>query len=276
MDMVVTAHRRPLPALLLLLALLGGFVAPLGASARADEGPVPTEAGRKNAIRGLRSTLRKLVRSPWADRKLPEILEALTALGALRGHEAGLAAMEALPSQQPRVRDAVFAIVEREHHKALVGPLGALLEDKEFRRDADLRRRVAHALAVMDEPTAVEPLASLIRFDEDAEVVAEAADALAGYGAVPLEVRRDAVRRLVDLYETTWNLKESVRPEDRLLRQDATARYKVHGKSLRSALQALTGVQLTRPHEWRRWWNTNKKRSRWGRETDPTLDGSGR
>ena len=33
------------------------------------------------------------------------------------------------------------------------------------------------------------------------------------------------------------------------------------------ALQALTGVQLTRPAEWRRWWNSNKKRNKWGRHS---------
>ena len=34
-----------------------------------------------------------------------------------------------------------------------------------------------------------------------------------------------------------------------------------------ATLQALTEVQLTRPAEWRRWWNSNKKRDKWGRHS---------
>jgi len=258
----------PLSHLLLALLLLGGLglapgVGPRNAAA-ADEPPA-TEAARKNAIRGIRSKLRKLANSPWAGKKTDEILKHLEALGALGGKEAGKAALEAVPLNEVSVRDAAFDLVEREHDKSLVKPLADMLEEKRYRRDADVRRRVAHALSVMAEPGCVEPLAGLIRFDEDAEVVAEAADALAGFGMAPLKLRKYAVRRLVDLYGTTWNLKESVRKEDKILRKKAAARYKVYGKSLRFALQALTGSQLTRPHEWRQWWNDNKKKKKWGR-----------
>lgn len=240
-----------------------------GVPARAEEPAPTTEPARKSAIKGLKSTLRRLANSPWVDKKVPDLMKALEALAALGGPEAGVAALEAVPCLEKAVRDATFDIVEREHDEKLVDPLAALLEEKDFRRDVDLRRRIAHALAVMADPSAIEPLTSLIRFDEDAEVVAEAAEALAGHGAAPIDLRREPVRRLVDLYETTWNYKESIRPEDKLLRQIATERYKVYAKSVRSALQALTGVQLARPHDWRRWWNTNKKKDKWGRETDP-------
>jgi plasmid stabilization system protein ParE len=224
---------------------------------------------RKRAIRKLRSKIRKLARDPRALRKQPEMLKNLEALAALGGREAGRVALEALPHPAQEVRDAAFAIVEREHDKSLVAPLAKLLDGNEFRRDADARRRIAHALAVMSDPSAIEPLSTLIAFDEDPGVVAEAADALASYAGAPVKDRKIAVRRLVDLYETTWNLKESVRTEskDKILKKEATDHYKVYGKSLRQALQALTGVQLVRPHEWRDWWNANKKRSKWGRHS---------
>ena len=61
-----------------------------------------------------------------------------------------------------------------------------------------------------------------------------------------------------------------------MLRQLATKRYKVYAKSVRHALQSLTGVQITRPHDWRRWWNTNKKKKKWGRSTDPGSSGKKR
>jgi HEAT repeat protein len=254
---------------LVLLAL--GTLAPRAALAADPPAgpPAATEAARKNAIKGLKRKIRKLARSPWVHKKTPDILKSLEALAALRGYEAGEAALEASPCLDEGVRKAAFDIVEREHHKKLVKPLAALLESKDFRRDADIRRRIAHALAVMADPAAIEPLTALIRFDEDAEVVAEAADALSGYGAAPIDLRRESVRRLVDVYETTYNYKESIRPEDKILRKLAQERYKVYAKSVRAALQSLTGVQLTRPHDWRRWWNTNKKKRKWGRETDP-------
>lgn len=249
--------------LLLVFGLLAGSAA-LVAGDEPKEPPSSTEAGRKNAIKGLKSKIRRLASSPWALKKTDEILKHLEALTALGGHEAGAAALAALPATQEAVRDAAFDIVEREHDKRLVKPLAALLEDKNYRRDVDAKRRIAHALAVMDDASAVEPLAGLIRFDEDAEVVLEAADALSSYGAVPVKTRKIAVRRLVDLYESTYNIKESVRPEDKVLRKVAIGRYKIYGKALRYALQALTGERLTRPHEWRRWWNSNKKRPKWG------------
>lgn len=249
------------------LLLAAGLLGPALPGIHAEDAPVPsaTESGRKNAIKGLKSKIRRLANSPWVTKKTDEILKHLEALAALGGHEAGAAALAALPSTQEKVRDALFDIVEKEHDKRLVKPLSALLEHKDYRRDFDARRRIAHALAVMDDASAVEPLADLIAFDEDAEVVLEAADALSSYASAPLKTRKIGVRRLVDLYESTYNLKESVRPEDKILRKIATDRYKVYGKALRYALQALTGVQLTRPQEWRRWWNTNKKKPKWER-----------
>jgi hypothetical protein len=102
-----------------------------------------------------------------------------------------------------------------------------------------------------------------VRSDEDAHVVAATADSLATYGSARLTLRKEAVRRLVDVYSTTYNLMLSIRPEDRVIAQVMKERYKVYAAPLRGALQALTGQQLTRPHEWRDWWNANKKRKDW-------------
>jgi hypothetical protein len=256
--------RTLLPPLLLFWAVGLGRALRAAVVGAADEVPA-TEAARKSAIRGIRSKLRKLTASPYALKKKDEILKNLEALGALGGKEAGAAALAAVRLNEATVRDAAFELVEREHDKVLVKPLAALLEDKRYRRDADVRRRIAHALSVMADPSCIAPLATLIRFGEDAEVVAQAADALAGYGRAPQKLRRDAVKRLIDLYSGTWNYKESVRPADKVISKIATARYKVYGKSLRFALQALTGTQLRRPHEWRKWWNVNKKNKKWGR-----------
>jgi HEAT repeat protein len=257
--------RRPLFLLTLMLLLS----APAGAACAA-EGDIATDRARKSAVKGLKKKIRKLANSPYREKpgKKAEIIKHLEAVSALGGVEAGLAALEALHHPDKEIRDTAMGIVEREHDKAQLKPLIALLEDdKKLRKDADARRRIAHALSVVADPGAVEPLADLIRFDEDPEVVAEAADALAGYAAAPLAKRKEAVRRLVDLYESTWNLKESVKTgqRDKILRKEAQKKYKVYGKSLRYALQSLVGIQLTRPQEWREWWNENKKKNKWKR-----------
>ena len=261
---------RLLPALLLIL--LAALALPLlgpTAGARAAEEEAATERGRKNAIKGLKRKIRKLAVSPWRDKpeKIQALHKHLEALAALGGKEAGSAALAALPHPDKGIRDEAMGILEREHDSSHLKPLVAILEDKAYRRDADARRRVAHALSVVGDTAAIEPLADLLRFDEDAEVVAEAADALSGFPTAPLKLRKIAVRRLVDLYESTWNLKESVKAaqRDKILRKQATKKYKVYGKSLRFALQSLTGAQLTRPQEWRDWWNDNKKRPKWSK-----------
>ena len=255
---------RPLPLVAAACLLLAVLLGPVGPALAKEDDPAQ-EAGRKNAILGLKGKVRKASRSPYAMKKKPEVLKHLEALAALGGPEAGRAAMEAIAHPDEEVRTAAFDLIEREHDKSFTKPLALLLEDKLFRRDYDARRRVAHALAVVADPPAMEPLASLIRFDEDPKVVAEAAEALGGYPTAPLQYRRPAVKQLIDLYASTWNLKESVRTDhqDKLMKQEAEARYKVYGKSLRFALQALTGQQLTRPREWREWWNDNKKKSSW-------------
>lgn len=257
--------RRALIAVL----LLAWLAAPVAAVAAEDGAPGPEEArdpieeGRVHTVSSLRTKIRRIARGPWAERKRDEVLGYLTALEALGGWEAGRAALEAVWDTDPVIRDRAFSLAEREHHEKLLPTLDDLLEEKDLRRDADLRRRLAHAYAVIASPKSIEKLAELIRSDEPAEVVDEAARALSVHAGAPIQQRREPVRRLVDLYETTYTYMTSIRPEDRIQKQVMTKRWDIYGKTLLSALQALTGQQLTRPLEWRRWWNEHKKEARW-------------
>ena len=250
-------------------AALAALAAPLPAVAAEDgaSGPEeardPIEEGRVHTVSSLRSKIRKIARGPWAERKRDEVLGYLTALEALGGWEAGRAALEAVWDTDTVIRDRAFGLAEREHHEKLLPTLDDLLEEKDLRRDADLRRRLAHAYAVIASPKSIEKLAELIRSDEPAEVVDEAARALSVHAGAPLQQRREPVRRLVDLYETTYTYMTSIRPEDRIQKQVMTKRWDIYGKTLLATLQALTSQQLTRPLEWRRWWNENKKAPRW-------------
>ncbi len=263
------ARGRPPAGWLLALLLCGGLVlapGPQGA-ALADDVPAEeiSEAARKKAITGLGKSLGKLAKDPRLERKMDQVTKIVDSLEALGGPEAGLAALKGVGITDEATRDRLFTLLETVQDKRALKPLLALLENKQFRRDADLKRRVAHALAVLANPKAIEPLSELIRYDQDAEVVAEAADALAVFVGATIEKKRIGVRRMVDLYESTYNLMKSVRVEDKLQVKNAARRWKVYARSIRGALQALTGRQLTKPQEWRRWWNDCKKSKDWSK-----------
>ena len=264
--------RRPAALLCLLTACLLGWTAgPASAEdqgAQDKAGTPATEAGRKNAIKGIAAKLRKLAKSPRPQKKKAETLKHLEALAALKGHEAGKAALGIVIVEDEEIRDRAFAIVEREHHKDLVKPLAAILEDKRFRKNrdkgVDIRKRVAHALAVMADGSAVEPLTNLMRGDEDAEVVAQVSIALGTYGGQPVKAKKEPVKRMIDVYTNTYTLMMSVRPEHKVLSRINRERWKVYRKPMLAALQSLTGQQFSRPQEWRLWWNKiGKKAKRW-------------
>lgn len=250
---------------LLSLAFLLVLLLPAGlGDARAEEDGAISERARKQAIRALGKDLRKQARSkrPVDDERRAEILRIVEALGVLGGPPAAEAALDGAAIGDEAVRDAVFALVDREHGEELVDPLAALLDDSDLRRDVDLRRRVARSLSIAAHESAVPPLTGLVRTDEDAEVVAAAADALATYASAKLALRKEAVKALIDVYTYTYNLMLSIRKEDRVLASEMKKRWKVYASPVRHALKSLTGAELTRPQEWRAWWNDNKKK-RW-------------
>ncbi len=264
--------RRSCPRRLrIALAALGAVVLfpaalPAAGPARAD-GPPPTpavnELARRDAIERLGRSLRKDASSPRAAKLREEIDTDLEALEALDGADAARAAMEGLAFDDEAVEKRVIAYVETVHDPSHVKPLAVLLEHKDYRRRFRLHALIAHAFAVIADPSALEPLTGLIG-SEDAKVVAAAADALAGFKQVPHAKRVEPVRRMIDRFESCWNLKESRRPEDRIATDRAKDEWEVYGAALRRALQALTGqTHLTRPKQFRDWWNDHKKATNW-------------
>ena len=255
---------RVVTRLLPLVILLSLAVGPVGPAHAEDDDPPVSEAVRKAQIKKLGRRLRKTAQSPRAASHKDEIVALLESLEVLGGWEAGNAALYAVALDDVEVRDQAFGLVETEHHAKLVKPLAEMLEAKRYRRDEDVRERAARSLSIMGDASAMPPLTELIRTDEHAKVVAAAADSLAAYSGGPLALRKEAVKRLVNVYTATWNLMMSVRPEDKVIGAVMKKKWKVYGRSVRSALQALTGEQtLTRPQEWREWWNDNKKRTDW-------------
>jgi hypothetical protein len=227
--------------------------------------PPPTlnETARKEALEGLGKDLRRLCASPRAEKKREEIDKTIDSVIALGGADGAKTLLDALVWDDEATEKRVLEFVETVHEKSLVKPLAAVLDDKENRRRFRLHSLVAHALSVIADPSAIPALTELVD-SEDATVIAAAGDALAVFKQAPHAKRVDAVRRMIDRYESTWNLKESRRPEDRIATDEAKKDWEVFGASLRKALQALTGqAQLSRPKQFRDWWNDNKKATNW-------------
>jgi hypothetical protein len=247
-------------AVLLLLAVLAGL-SPAG-SALAEETPTAADEARREAVDRLRRDLKKMAAGPYAAAKKDEILKDIEALAVLGGVDGAKAALEALAFEDPDVETQVFSLVETVHDKALVAPLAALVEHRDYRRRFPLHERIAHALAVIGDVSGIETLTTLIG-SEQPKVVAASADALSTFRSAPQEKRRDAVKRMIDLYETTWNLKEGVRVQPQQ-REQARENWEVYSVALRRALQALTGqTGLSFPRQFRDWWNDNKKAKDW-------------
>ncbi len=251
---------RSWPLVLVLVSVV------LGASSRgvADDAQPPTgaEEARKAAIDSIRRDLHRWAQTGHPEEVKADVLKGLESLATLGGPVVAKVALEAVPLTDPEIRDRVFAIVEKERPKDLVKPLVALTEDRRFKRDFDLHRRVIHALSVIADVSAIEPLTAFL-LSEDHHVVASAADALGTFASAPHRLRVEPVRRMIDLYESTWNLMNSIRPEDRVAAKDAKDRWEIYGKSLRTALQALARQTITRAREWRDWWNDHKKDPAW-------------
>ena len=254
---------RTIP-LALLTAVLGFGLGLAGnAPARAEGDGGAEETARRENIERIEKDLRRMANSPRAAEKKDDIRKAIEALGVLGGSDAAKAALAAIPLEDEDVEKDVVALVEKVHEKSLVAPLAALVEHKDTRRRFRLHGLVAHALSVIGDVSAIEPLTALVQ-SEEASVVAAAANALATFKSAPHAKRVEPVKRMVDLFESTWNLRMSVRPEDKIATDRAKQDWEVFGAALRRALQALTGqTNLARPREYREWWNDHKKDTNW-------------
>lgn len=246
---------------LLALGLLAALV-PLAGASRATDAPAGAEEARKEAVDRLRRDLRRMATGPYAAPKKDEILKDLEALAVLAGPDAARAALEALAFDDADVETQVFSLVETARDPSLVAPLSAFVEHKDYRRRFPLHVRIAHALAVIGDVAGIETLTTLIG-SEDPRVVAAAADALVPFKSAPQSKRREPVRRMILVFESTWNRKEGLKTPPPV-RDEAIRNWEVYGAALRRALQALTGqTGLSWPRQFRDWWNDHKKDTDW-------------
>jgi HEAT repeat protein len=207
--------------------------------------------------------LRRMATSPRAAEKKDEIRRHVEALASLGGAPAAKAALEALAFDDPDVEKDVILFVETVRDRSLVAPLTEYVEHKDHRRRFRLHALIAHALGTIADVEGMETLTELVG-SEDNLVVAAAGTAFLGFKTAPHAKRVDPVKRILERYESTYNLKESAKPEQRVEQSRAEKAWDVYGKQLRAALQALTGQpNLSSPRDFRVWWNDNKKATNW-------------
>jgi hypothetical protein len=250
----------------LLAACLGLLGAPGGTPEARAEDPKAvdaTETARRENVERLERDLRKMASSGRAAEKKAEIRKVIESLGVLGGVDGAKACLDGLAFDDADVEKDVLQVLETVKSPKLVAPLGALIEHKDYRRRFRLHAAMAHTFAVIADASAIEHLTALVR-SEDAAVVAAGADALATFRGAPHAKRVEPVRRMLDKFESTWNLKMSVKLEDRVRQAHAEKEWDVFGKALKAALQALTGQSdLATPRQFRDWWNDHKKATNW-------------
>ena len=131
--------------------------------------------------------------------------------------------------------------------------LWEVFEDKKrFRKEPDFR---GLCLAEIGSTGSMQYFDNLVDLLDHTEYlfIAKAAEALSRYEDVPGAKRKEAVDRCVKLFAEYYESHASD-PSD----VEAQERYRKTGPSMKSALEALTGVTQKGPMEWRTWFNKNK------------------
>jgi len=129
-------------------------------------------------------------------------------------------------------------------------------ELKKFRDEPELRglclEQIGYTHAYKD---FAEELIDLLDHSEYL-FIAKAADALAQFGEAPGKIRKLAIERMSKLlaqnYEATITDKRD---------EEAQKKYRMTGRSMQNALEALAHVSLEGPLDWTEWWNKNKNKA---------------
>jgi hypothetical protein len=161
----------------------------------------------------------------------------------------------------PEVMEACFLALKGIGSRKVTRQVIALLKHPTLRKESAVRIGVCRALGGSADPAGAEALIGRMR-DKDDHVIAAAAEAAGSFRYARDSIRKDLFKTILDIYESNWNLKNSVDPELRVERARAERRWEIVERPMERSLQLLSNVTKVTPPEWRRWWNKNKKR-RW-------------
>ncbi len=227
----------------------------------------------------LLTTLLLLMPAPVAE-KVPKLKELLTAektdealtllkeIGALKGDDAEAKALVKLirarrPKKPPEVLEASFVALQGIGSKKVTKGLLQLLDHNMAKDDPAVRIGICRALQGSADKAAIKDLIKLVRSDREDTVKAAAATALGAYRYAPEATRKDIFKVVMGILDSTWNLKNAVKPELKVARRRAQKRWAIIGGPFEKTLELLTNTRQPHPAEWRKWWNKNK-RKKWG------------
>ena len=219
-----------------------------------------------------------LMAAPAAE-KVPKLKELLTEgkadaaltllkeIGALKGNDAEAKALVKLirarrPKKPPEVLEASFLALQGIGSKKVTKKLLLLLDHRMAKDDPAVRIGICRALEGSADKTATKDLTKLLRDKEDT-VAAAAASAIGAYRYAPEATRKDLFKVVMNILDSTWNLKNAVKPELKVQRRRAQKKWAIIAKPFEKTLELLSNTRQRHPAEWRKWWNKNK-RKKWG------------
>lgn len=196
----------------------------------------------------------------------PNAIALLKEIGTLKGNDAEALALVKLvrrpeATKQPEVLEECFLALKGIGSRKVTPQLLRLLDHSTLREIEAVRTGVCRAFQGSADPDGAEALLDLLRDRED-RVIAAAAEAMGAYRYAKEPLRKELFKAILDIYEGSWNLKNSVRPELKTEKKRAERRWEVVESAMERSLQLLSNVTQPDPPSWRRWWNKNKK-NRW-------------
>jgi HEAT repeat protein len=196
----------------------------------------------------------------------PKAITLLKEIGTLKGNDAEAVALvklvkEPAATKQPEVLEECFLALKGIGSRKVTGSLMRLLDHSTLKEMEAIRTGVCRALQGSADPDGAEALLDLLHDRED-RVIAAAAEAAGAYRYAKEPMRKELFKVILDGYESTWNVKNSVKPELKTEKKRAERRWEVVEAAMERSLQLLSNVTQPDPPSWRRWWNKNKK-ERW-------------
>ena len=196
----------------------------------------------------------------------PKAIALLKEIGTLKGNDAEALALVKLVrepevTKQPEVLEECFLALKGIGSRKVTPALLKLLDHSTLKELEAVRTGVCRAFQGSADPDGAEALLDLLHDRED-RVIAAAAEAAGAYRYAKEPLRKELFKGILDVYESNWNLKNSVKPELKVEKRRAERRWEVVEGAMEKSLQLLSNVTQPDPPSWRRWWNKNKK-DRW-------------
>jgi HEAT repeat protein len=196
----------------------------------------------------------------------PKAIALLKEIGTLKGNDTEAQALvklvrEPLAYKDNEVLEECFLALKGIASRKVTPALLKLLDHSTLKDIDGVRIGVCRALQGSHDPAGVEALIDLLHDRED-RVIAASAEAAGAYRYEKESIRKDLFKAILDVYESNWNLKNSVKPELKVEKRRAEKRWEIIEAAMERSLQLLSNETQPDPPSWRRWWNKNKK-DRW-------------